>query len=118
MLTQLSAYDCGLHERVTQCDIRIAYVGECLLILEDEDVTLPQRQAFNMTHSSLQAHIERLRVGRLAGTVHDQGEGEERSVDQREAIEYHFLEDDMPIVIFSRPDPRCSRCMINRLQRQ
>ena len=118
MLTQLSAYDCGLHERVTQCDIRIAYVGECLLILEDEDVTLPQWQAFNMTHSSLQAHIERSRVGRLAGTVHDQGEGEERSVDQREAIEYHFLEDDMPIVIFSRPDPRCSRCMINRLQRQ
>ena len=88
-------YDCSLHECVTQCDICIAYVGKCLLftvILEDEDVTLPQWQAFNMTHSSLQAHIEWLRVGRLAGTVHDQGEGEERSVDQQEAIEYHFLD--------------------------
>ena len=88
---------------MTQCDTHIAYVGECfffMVILEDEDVALPQQQAFNVTHSSLQAHIEQLRVGCLADTVHDQGEGEERSVDQWEAIKHHFLEDNTPIVPF------------------
>ena len=79
-----------------------------MVILEDENVTLPQRQAFDVTHSSLQAHIEWLRVGRLASTVYDQGEGEERCVDQWEVLKHHFLENDMPIVVITRCDPRCN----------
>ena len=73
-----------------------------------------------MWHPHSLSTIEWLRVGHLAGTVHDQGEGEERSVDQQETIEHHFLEDNMPIIVFSCPDPRCSAGvhMINCLRCQ